>query len=149
MVLRITRGYSPDYLLKEVATGRENYYTGAVTAGEPPGRWWGVGAEKLGLDRPGFGRGSVSPRPACRPRADPFRARAGGFSLVSPGAGVNRVSPRLCAAPRECGGGRLFCGLPRALGCPGAAEVSGVKGGPQARRASDRAATLEAGGAAP
>ena len=38
MVLRITRGYSPEYLLKEVATGRENYYTGAVTAGEPPGR---------------------------------------------------------------------------------------------------------------
>ncbi|MDT0352904.1 MobF family relaxase [Pseudonocardia charpentierae] len=49
MVLRITRGYSPEYLLKEVATGRENYYTGAVAAGEPPGRWWGAGAEQLGL----------------------------------------------------------------------------------------------------
>src|SRR5689334_14840925 len=49
MVLRITRGYSPDYLLKEVATGRENYYTGAVAAGEPPGRWWGAGAQALGL----------------------------------------------------------------------------------------------------
>ena len=49
MVLRITRGYSPEYLLKEVATGRENYYTGAVVAGEPPGRWWGAGAEALGL----------------------------------------------------------------------------------------------------
>src|SRR5215210_1181430 len=49
MVLRITRGYSPEYLLKEVATGRESYYTGAVTAGEPPGRWWGAGAEMLGL----------------------------------------------------------------------------------------------------
>ena len=49
MVLRITRGYSPEYLLKEVATGRENYYTGAVAAGEPPGRWWGAGAEALGL----------------------------------------------------------------------------------------------------
>jgi conjugative relaxase-like TrwC/TraI family protein len=48
-VLRISGGYSPEYLLKEVATGRENYYTGAVTAGEPPGRWWGAGAEKLGL----------------------------------------------------------------------------------------------------
>ena len=32
VVLRINTGYSPDYLLKEVATGRENYYTGAVTA---------------------------------------------------------------------------------------------------------------------
>src|SRR3954447_8123921 len=49
MVLRITRGYSPEYLLKEVAAGRENYYTGAVAEGEPPGWWWGAGAEKLGL----------------------------------------------------------------------------------------------------
>src|SRR3954453_2783679 len=49
MVLSIHSGYSPDYLLKEVATGRENYYTGAVAEGEPPGRWWGTGAEKLGL----------------------------------------------------------------------------------------------------
>jgi conjugative relaxase-like TrwC/TraI family protein len=49
VVLKITTGYSPDYLLKEVATGRENYYTGAVAAGEPPGRWWGSGAELLGL----------------------------------------------------------------------------------------------------
>ncbi|MDN5916082.1 MAG: relaxase domain-containing protein [Pseudonocardia sp.] len=49
MVLKIVSGYSPDYLLKEVATGRENYYTGAVAEGEPPGRWWGAGAEKLGL----------------------------------------------------------------------------------------------------
>jgi len=48
-VLKINRGYSPEYLLKEVATGRENYYTGAVAEGEPPGRWWGTGAEKLGL----------------------------------------------------------------------------------------------------
>ena len=48
-MLSVSSGYSPDYLLKEVATGRENYYTGAVTDGEPPGRWWGAGAEKLGL----------------------------------------------------------------------------------------------------
>lgn len=48
-MLRISSGYSPEYLLKEVATGRENYYTGAVAEGEPPGRWWGAGAEKLGL----------------------------------------------------------------------------------------------------
>jgi hypothetical protein len=48
-VLSIASGYSPEYLLKEVATGRENYYTRAVAEGEPPGRWWGAGAEKLGL----------------------------------------------------------------------------------------------------
>ncbi|AEA22317.1 TrwC relaxase [Pseudonocardia dioxanivorans CB1190] len=49
VVLKISNGYSPDYLLKQVATGRENYYTGAVAEGEPPGRWWGAGAERLGL----------------------------------------------------------------------------------------------------
>ncbi|MBW0101638.1 MobF family relaxase [Pseudonocardia sp. KRD291] len=49
MVLRINTGYSPEYLLREVATGRENYYTDAVAEGEPPGRWWGAGAEQLGL----------------------------------------------------------------------------------------------------
>ncbi|MCE3552838.1 relaxase domain-containing protein [Pseudonocardia sp. RS11V-5] len=48
-MLSIAVGYSPEYLLREVATGRENYYTGAVTEGEPPGRWWGRGAEQLGL----------------------------------------------------------------------------------------------------
>ncbi|GAY11645.1 relaxase TrwC/conjugal transfer protein TraA/DNA primase, conjugative [Pseudonocardia sp. N23] len=45
----MSSGYSPEYLLKQVATGRENYYTGAVAEGEPPGRWWGAGAERLGL----------------------------------------------------------------------------------------------------
>jgi len=49
VVLSVSSGYSPDYLLKQVATGRENYYTGAVAEGEPPGRWWGAGAERLGL----------------------------------------------------------------------------------------------------
>ena len=48
-MLTIAVGYSPEYLLKEVATGRENYYTGAVADGEPPGRWWGDGADALGL----------------------------------------------------------------------------------------------------
>ena len=43
------RGHAVKYLTREVATGRENYYTGAVTEGEPPGRWYGVGAEALGL----------------------------------------------------------------------------------------------------
>ena len=48
-MLKINNGYSPEYLLKEVATGRESYYTGAVAEGEPPGRWWGSGAALLGL----------------------------------------------------------------------------------------------------
>jgi hypothetical protein len=48
-VLTVRPGHSVDYLTREVATGRENYYTGAVAEGEPPGRWYGVGAEQLGL----------------------------------------------------------------------------------------------------
>jgi conjugative relaxase-like TrwC/TraI family protein len=48
-VLSIRPGHSVEYLTREVATGRENYYTGAVSEGEPPGRWNGSGAEALGL----------------------------------------------------------------------------------------------------
>jgi conjugative relaxase-like TrwC/TraI family protein len=48
-MLSIHPGHSVEYLTREVATGRENYYTGAVAAGEPPGRWYGAGAEQLGL----------------------------------------------------------------------------------------------------
>jgi conjugative relaxase-like TrwC/TraI family protein len=48
-VLTISSGHSAAYLTGAVAAGRENYYTGAVAAGEPPGRWYGSGAEKLGL----------------------------------------------------------------------------------------------------
>lgn len=48
-MLTISPGHSAEYLLGAVAAGRENYYTGAVAAGEPPGRWYGRGAESLGL----------------------------------------------------------------------------------------------------
>src|SRR5690349_9977208 len=48
-MLTMHPGHSVDYLTREVATGRENYYTGAVSEGEPPGRWYGAGAEALGL----------------------------------------------------------------------------------------------------
>ncbi|GAA2755881.1 MobF family relaxase [Actinopolymorpha rutila] len=48
-MMTVSSGHSAGYLTGAVAAGRENYYTGAVAAGEPPGRWWGKGAEKLGL----------------------------------------------------------------------------------------------------
>src|SRR5699024_9500714 len=48
-MLTISSGHRADYLTDAVSQGRENYYTGAVAAGEPPGRWYGAGAEKLGL----------------------------------------------------------------------------------------------------
>ncbi|WP_246633220.1 MobF family relaxase [Pseudonocardia nigra] len=49
VVLTIRSSYDTDYLTDAVAKGREGYYTGAVAAGEPPGRWHGAGAELLGL----------------------------------------------------------------------------------------------------
>lgn len=48
-MLSVRSGHSASYLTGSVAAGRENYYTGAVAAGEPPGRWFGKGAEALGL----------------------------------------------------------------------------------------------------
>jgi conjugative relaxase-like TrwC/TraI family protein len=48
-MLTIRKGYDTDYLNEAVAKGREGYYTGAVASGEPAGRWYGAGAELLGL----------------------------------------------------------------------------------------------------
>lgn len=48
-MLSIGRGYDVGYLTKEIAGGREGYYTTAVAAGEPAGTWSGAGAAALGL----------------------------------------------------------------------------------------------------
>ncbi len=48
-VLSVHAGYDTKYLTDQVARGQEGYYTDAVTAGEPPGRWYGAGAADLGL----------------------------------------------------------------------------------------------------
>ena len=48
-MLNVRVGHDTDYLTEAVAKGREGYYTGAVAAGEPPGLWYGRGAETLGL----------------------------------------------------------------------------------------------------
>ncbi|MGD9525202.1 MobF family relaxase [Pseudonocardia sp.] len=48
-MLTVESGHDVGYLTGAVARGREGYYTGAVAAGEPPGRWYGAGAELLGL----------------------------------------------------------------------------------------------------
>lgn len=49
-MLSIAKGYGTGYLTDQVATGRENYYVGAVDAGhEPAGQWYGTGAADLGL----------------------------------------------------------------------------------------------------
>ncbi|MDQ2710186.1 MAG: relaxase domain-containing protein, partial [Actinomycetota bacterium] len=48
-MLRIKSGHSVRYYTDATSEAKENYYTGAVSEGEPPGRWYGGGAEQLGL----------------------------------------------------------------------------------------------------
>ncbi len=50
MTASVSPGYDPDYLINQVASGRENYYLKAIEVqGEPAGTWFGAGAEYLGL----------------------------------------------------------------------------------------------------
>ena len=54
VVVTAAKGYDLGYIWKtqgEVAVGRTagGYYLKAAQAGEPPGRWWGPGAEALGF----------------------------------------------------------------------------------------------------
>lgn len=55
-MISLSSGHSAEYLTAAVAQGRESYYTGAVAAGEPPGRWQGRGAAELGLTGEAGGR---------------------------------------------------------------------------------------------
>ncbi|MGQ0481990.1 MAG: MobF family relaxase [Pseudonocardia sp.] len=48
-VLSVDSGNSVRYYTDATGEARENYYTGAVADGEPPGRWYGTGAAALGL----------------------------------------------------------------------------------------------------
>src|SRR5580693_6850452 len=54
VVVTVAKGYDLDYIWKtQGQRGAERtsggYYLDAAQAGEPPGRWWGPGAQALGL----------------------------------------------------------------------------------------------------
>src|SRR5579864_2676918 len=54
VVVTVAKGYDLGYIWKtqgEAAAARTmgGYYINAAQAGEPPGRWWGPGAQALGL----------------------------------------------------------------------------------------------------
>jgi hypothetical protein len=55
VVATLSKGYDLDYMWKQVGSGPvkegAGYYIQASEAGEPPGRWWGPGAEALGFER--------------------------------------------------------------------------------------------------
>ncbi len=52
VVTTIAKGYDLDYVWKNVESSRAaDYYIHAAEEGEPPGRWWGPGAEALGFAR--------------------------------------------------------------------------------------------------
>jgi hypothetical protein len=48
-MLRIKSGHSVRYYTDATTRARESYYTGEAAEGEPPGRWYGAGAQRLGL----------------------------------------------------------------------------------------------------
>jgi hypothetical protein len=55
VVATLSKGYDLDYIWKQVDRGpakdAASYYIQASeSGGEPPGRWWGPGAEALGLE---------------------------------------------------------------------------------------------------
>ena len=54
VVATLSKGYDLDYIWKQVDCGPAKdaagyYIQASETGGEPPGRWWGPGAEALGL----------------------------------------------------------------------------------------------------
>jgi hypothetical protein len=53
VVVTIAKGYDLSYIWKTQDHAAEHapggYYMNAAQAGEPPGRWWGPGAQALGL----------------------------------------------------------------------------------------------------
>jgi conjugative relaxase-like TrwC/TraI family protein len=52
VVTTIAKGYDLDYVWKKAGSARAaDYYIHASDEGEPPGRWWGPGAEALGFAR--------------------------------------------------------------------------------------------------
>ena len=56
VVATLSKGYDLDYMWRQAGPAAERsaagYYIGASEyGGEPPGRWWGPGAEVLGLRR--------------------------------------------------------------------------------------------------
>ena len=52
VVARIAKGCDLDYMWKNADTrAAQEYYLSAAEAGEPPGRWWGPGAEALRFQR--------------------------------------------------------------------------------------------------
>jgi hypothetical protein len=54
VVVTVAKGYDLGYIWKtqgQASAGRTpgGYYINAAQAGEPPGRWWGPGAQALGF----------------------------------------------------------------------------------------------------
>jgi conjugative relaxase-like TrwC/TraI family protein len=83
VVATIAKGYDLDYMWASATATAGGYYISAAEAGEPPGRWWGPGAQALG-----FASGQVVERcpydllfgqrqgPDCRPLGRPLRREA-------------------------------------------------------------------------
>jgi hypothetical protein len=56
VIATLSKGYDLDYIWKQVDQGSAKdaagyYIQASETGGEPPGRWWGPGAQALGLEQ--------------------------------------------------------------------------------------------------
>ena len=75
VVATLSKGYDLDYIWKQVDRGpakdAASYYIQASeSGGEPPGRWWGPGAQALGFEH-GQTVERRTLRPALRPAQGP------------------------------------------------------------------------------
>ena len=56
VIATLTKGYDLDYIWRQVDRGATKdaagyYIQASQSCGEPPGRWWGPGAEALGSEQ--------------------------------------------------------------------------------------------------
>ena len=92
VVVTIAKGYDLGYIWKTQDHAAERaiggYYINAAQDGEPPGRWWGPGAQALGL---------------ALPRSTSRRGMPGGRCQASGEAGVNDQPESDIKGPRVSG----------------------------------------------
>ena len=134
VVVTVAKGYDLAYIWKtqgEAAAGRTTggYYITAAQAGEPPGRWWGPGAQALGLtvgrivQRMPYGAvyqqidprtGTQLGRPRPGHRTDGFKSMRDALSAAAPnwtfgGSALCGIQGHPAYVPRSAAGSVYGC----------------------------------------
>ena len=89
VVVTVAKGYDLGYIWKTQAehhAGRTagGYYINAAQAGEPPGLWWGTGAQALGFTQARSSSASPMTRFTGRPTREPEPDSAGPAVATQP-----------------------------------------------------------------